>query len=190
MVALQDGRPVDTSMGLTPTGGFMMSTRSGDLDPGVLIHLQRRGWAAEQLETMLDRQSGLAGVSSTSSDMKTLLEVRAKDARAAQAVAMFCFQVRKTIGAYAAALGGLNMLVFTGGIGERAAEVRSEICANLEFLGIAIDGDSNARNADVISASGGACVVRVVQTDEDLMIARHTGRLLAATQMRSPQGAA
>jgi acetate kinase len=165
----------------------MMSTRSGDLDPGVLIHLQRRGWTAEQLETMLDRQSGLAGVSSYSSDMKTLLAARANDARAAQAVAMFCYQVRKMIGAYAAALGGLDTLVFTGGIGERAAEVRAEICDGLEFLGVMVDRASNARSADVISASSGTCVVRVVQTDEDLMIARHTRDCVAATRLRTPQ---
>lgn len=189
MVALRDGRPIDTSMGLTPTGGFMMSTRSGDLDPGVLIHLGRRGWTTEQLEAALDRQSGLAGVSSISSDMKTLLELRAKDPRAAQAVAMFCYQVRKTIGAYAAALGGLDTLVFTGGIGERAAEVREEVCDDLKFLGIALDKDANLRHADVISA-GGACVVRVVRTDEDLMIARHTRNCVAAGQQRSPRGAA
>jgi acetate kinase len=187
MVALQDGRPIDTSMGLTPTGGFMMSTRSGDLDPGVLVHLQRRGWTAEQLEAMLDRSSGLAGVSSLSSDMKTLLETRANDLRAAEAVAMFCYQARKTIGAYAAALGGLDTLVFTGGIGERAAEVRAEICDGLGFLGIVVDRASNARDADVISAIGGTCVVRVAQTDEDLMIARHTCDCIAARRLKNPQ---
>jgi acetate kinase len=174
MAALREGQPIDTSMGLTPTGGFMMSTRSGDLDPGVLIHLQRQGWTAEQLEEMLDRQSGLAGVSATSSDMKTLLESRATDLRAAQAVEMFCYQVRKTIGSFAAALGGLDTLVFTGGIGERSAEVRAEICQGLGFLGVVVDGARNARHADPISLSGGSCVVRVVETDEDLMIARHT----------------
>jgi acetate kinase len=174
MVALREGQPIDTSMGLTPTGGFMMSTRSGDLDPGVLIHLQRRGRTAEQLEAMFDRQSGLAGVSATSSDMKTLLDSRATDPRAAQAVEMFCYQVRKTIGSFAAALGGLDTLVFTGGIGERSAEVRAEICQGLGFLGVVVDEARNARHADPISLSGGSCVVRVIQTDEDLMIARHT----------------
>lgn len=190
MVALEDGRPIDTSMGLTPTGGFMMSTRSGDLDPGVLIHLQRRGWTADQLETMLDRESGLAGVSSISSDMKALLEVRSKDPRAAQAVAMFAYQVRKTIGAYAAALGGLDTLVFTGGIGERAAEVRTDICHGLGFLGIELEQSANLRHADVISAAGASCKVRVVQTDEDLMIARHTHDCVGAIESKSPQGAA
>jgi len=190
MAALREGRPFDTSMGLTPTGGFMMSTRSGDLDPGVLIHLRRRGWTTEELEDMLDRQSGLAGVSSVSSDMKTLLDVRPQDPRAAQAVAMFCYQVRKTIGAYAAALGGLDTLVFTGGIGERAAEVRAEICHGLEFLGVVVEKSANLRHADVISSSGASCIVRVVQTDEDLMIARHAHNCVAARLLRTPQDAA
>ena len=173
MVALLDGRSIDTSMGLTPTGGFMMSTRSGDLDPGVLIHLQRRGWTAEKLETMLDRQSGLAGVSAVSGDMKTLLEKRAGDSRAALAVEMFCYQVRKWVGAFAAALGGLDTLVFTGGIGERSPEVRAEVCDGLGLLGVMVDPVKNSRHADVISA-GGSCTIRVVPTDEDLVIARHT----------------
>jgi acetate kinase len=179
MVALRDGVPVDTSMGLTPTGGFMMGTRSGDLDPGVLLYLLRKGWTAEQLETLLDRQSGLLGVSAITSDMKTLLQKRASDANASQAVEMFCYQVRKFIGAYAAALNGLDTLVFTAGIGERAAEVRAEICRGLEFLGVGLDPAGNARDAEVISRPGGSCVVRVVPTDEDLMIARHTRRLVS-----------
>jgi acetate kinase len=190
MVALRDASPIDTSMGLTPTGGFMMSTRSGDLDPGVLIHLQRRGWTAEQLETVVNRQSGLAGVSATSSDMKTLLELRASDPAAAQAVEMFCYQVRKWIGAFAAALGGLDTLVFTGGIGERSADVRAEICDGLGLFGVAVDPAQNARQADVISVAGGACLVRVVQTDEDLMIARHTRNCIRAAEFRGPRGMA
>jgi acetate kinase len=181
MVALQDGSPIDTSMGLTPTGGFIMGTRSGDLDPGVLLYLLRRGWSVEQLETMLDRLSGLAGVSVLTSDMRTLLEQRSSNPRAAQAVEMFCYQVRKFVGAFAAALHGLDTLVFTGGIGERAAPVRAEICAGLEFLGVRVDAARNARHEPVISGAGGACVVRVVQTDEDLMIACHTRRLLDPT---------
>ncbi len=177
MVALRDGVSVDTSMGLTPTGGFIMGTRSGDLDPGVLLYLLRQGWTAGKLADVLDRESGLAGVSALTSDMKTLLERRATDPRAAQAVEMFCYQVRKFIGAFAAALAGLDTLVFTGGIGERAAAVRSEICAGLGHLGVRLDERSNAGKAAVISGRKSACVVRVVETDEDLMIARHTRRL-------------
>jgi acetate kinase len=181
MVALKDGVPVDTSMGLTPTGGFMMGTRSGDLDPGVLLYLLRKGWTAERLETMLDRQSGLMGVSAITSDMKALLEKRDADANAnaSEAVEMFCYQARKFIGAYAAVLNGLDTLVFTAGIGERAAEVRAEICRGLEFLGVELDAAGNARNSEVISRAGSSCVVRVVPTDEDLMIARHTRRLVS-----------
>src|SRR5260370_762037 len=179
VVALKDGVPVDTSMGLTPTGGGMMGTRSGDLDPGVLLYLLRKGWTAEELETMVDRQSGLVGVSAITSDMKTLLEKQDTDANASQAVEMFCYQVRKFIGAYAAVLNGLDTLVFTAGVGERAAEVRAQICRGLEFLGIELDAACNARNAEVVSRAGSSCVVRVVPTDEDLMIARHTRRLVS-----------
>lgn len=178
MVALKDGQPIDTSMGLTPTGGFMMGTRSGDLDPGVLLFLLRKGWTVEQLAALLDYQSGLLGVSGVSSEMKTLLERSAQDPNAAQAVEMFCYQVRKFIGAYAAALGGLDILIFTGGIGERAAEVRAMIARGLSFLGIELDEAANAQHAQVISTETSRCSVRVIKTDEDLMIARHTRRLI------------
>lgn len=174
MVALKDGLPVDTSMGLTPTGGFMMGTRSGDLDPGVLIHLLKTGYSADQLEKLLDHQAGLLGVSGQTSDMKALLQKSRTDNAARMAVQMFAYQVRKFIGAYAAVLNGLDTLVFTGGIGERAAEVRGEICSGLECLGVTVDMKANTRNAEVISPPGTKCTLRVVQTDEDLMIARHT----------------
>jgi acetate kinase len=179
MVALKDGLPLDTSMGLTPTGGFIMGTRSGDLDPGALLYLLRQGWTSDKLEAVLDRQSGLAGVSALTSDMKTLLEKRATDAHAAQAVEMFCYQVRKFIGAFAAVLNGLDTLVFTGGIGERAAAVRGEILGGLKHLGFTLDEKKNTAHAAVISMPKSPCVVRVVETDEDLMIARHTRRLAA-----------
>ena len=179
MAAVKDGAPADTSMGLTPTGGFMMGTRSGDLDPGVLLHLMNQGHSAARLEALLNHESGLLGVSGQTNEMKSLLEKRRTDPAAAMAVEMFCYQARKFVGAYAGSLGGLDTLVFTGGIGERSAEVRSEICSGLEFLGIAIDEASNRANAAVISA-GSRCVVRVVATDEDLMIARHTRRTVVA----------
>lgn len=165
-------------MGLTPTGGFMMGTRSGDLDPGVLLYLMRKGYSPEQLETLLDRESGLRGVSGETNDMKTLLEKREAEPSAALALEMFCYQVRKFIGAFAAVLNGLDTLVFTGGIGERAVPVRAEICRDLEHLDIELDAASNERNAPVISA--GRCTVRVMQTDEDLMIARHTRKIILA----------
>ncbi|HEY2498870.1 MAG TPA: acetate/propionate family kinase [Candidatus Angelobacter sp.] len=174
MVALQDGKPMDTSMGLTPTGGFMMGTRSGDLDPGVLLHLIETGYSGSQLEELLNHQSGLLGVSGKTSEMQVLLENRKKDHASALAVEMFCYQIRKYIGAYAAVLEGLDTLIFTGGIGEHAGAVRAEICDGLDFLGIALDASANNGNAEIISALGSRCVVRVVETDEDLMIARHT----------------
>jgi acetate kinase len=174
MVALRDGVSIDTSMGMTPTGGIMMGTRTGDLDPGVLLHLLRAGYSAEKLEALLNHEAGLLGVSGQSSEMKVLLEKRRTEPAAALAVQMFCYQARKFIGAFAAALGGLDTLVFTGGIGERAATVRAEICSGLQYLGVALDGAANNRNAEVISVAAGRCMVRVVETDEDLMIARHT----------------
>lgn len=182
MAAIRDRKPLDTSMGLTPTGGFMMSTRSGDLDPGVLLYLLRAGYTAEQLEKMLNRESGLLGVSGVSSDMKALLDRRNKNPFVAQAVEMFCYQIRKFIGAYATVLGGLDTLVFTGGIGERAAPVREEICQGLEFLGIQLSPELNGKNDAVISNSSSRCTVRVIPTDEDLMIARHVFFTLPRTQ--------
>jgi acetate kinase len=180
MVALKDGLSVDTSMGLTPTGGFMMGTRSGDLDPGVLIHLLKAGYSADQLEELLDHEAGLLGVSGQTSDMKTLLEKSRIDNAARMGVQMFAYQVRKFIGAYAAVLNGLDTLVFTGGIGERAPAVRADICFGLEYLGVALDTAANGRNADVISLSGTKCTVRVILTDEDLMIARHTHEVVSS----------
>ncbi len=179
MAAVRDGQPLDTTMGFTPTGGFMMGTRSGDLDPGVLLHLMlHKGYNAAAIERLVNHEAGLLGVSGTSADMQTLLEQRAHAPHAAEAVELFCYQVRKHIGQLAAALGGLDTLVFTGGIGEHAAPVRWEICTGLAHLGIRLDPDRNSEHAPMISALGGPCTVRVIATDEDLMIARHTHRLL------------
>jgi len=179
MTAILDGVGIDTSMGLTPMGGFMMGTRTGDLDPGVLLYLMKeKGLDAGQLEDLVGRRAGLLGVSGISSDMKTLLERRAGDGAAAIAIEMFCYQLRKQIGAFAAALGGLDLLVFTGGIGERASAIRAEVCAPLTHLGIVLDPALNAANADTISASSGRCTVRVIMTNENLMIARHTRTLI------------
>jgi acetate kinase len=185
MVALKDGLSMDTSMGLTPTGGFMMGTRSGDLDPGVLIHLMKAGYSADQLETLLDHRSGLLGVSGKTSDMKVLLQKSETDPAAAMAVEKFCYEVGKWIGAFAAVLNGLDTLVFTGGIGERAAHVRAKICSGLEYLGVALDAAANDRNSEVISLTDSECEVRVIETDEDLMIARHT-RDVALSVPRRP----
>jgi acetate kinase len=180
LAAVRDGLPVDTTMGFTPTGGLMMGTRSGDLDPGVLVHLlANEGFDARAIERLVDHESGLLGVSGTTSDMKALLETRATEPHAAEAVELFCYVLRKHVGAFAAVLGGLDTLVFTGGIGERAAPVREETCRGLEHLGIRIDRERNARHDPIVSARGSACTVRIVRTDEDLMIARHTRALVA-----------
>ena len=178
MVAIKDGKSLDTSMGMTPTGGFMMGTRTGDLDPGVLLFLLRQGWTAQQIADLVDRESGLLGLSGLSSDMKTLLDQSSSNPDAANAVSMFCYQIRKVIGAYAAVLGGLDSLVFTGGIGERAVEVRAQVTRGLEFLGVELDDSANRANAELISTPHSRCAVRVIKTDEDLMIVRHTRALL------------
>jgi len=179
LAAVRDGQPHDTTMGFTPTGGFMMGTRSGDLDPGILLYLlNEKRYDARQIEQLVNHEAGLLGVSGVSSDMKTLLEKRGDNPHAAQAVEMFCYHLRKHIGALTAVLGGLDTLVFTGGIGERAAPVRWEVCHGLEYLGIHLDPERNALHADPISASHSSCVVRVIPTNEDLMIARHTRALI------------
>jgi acetate kinase len=184
LAAVRNGQPLDTTMGFTPTGGLMMGTRSGDLDPGVLIHLMReKDYDSSQIDELVNNYAGLQGVSGISSDMRTLLEQRERDPRAAQAVEMFCYYLRKHIGAMAAVTGGLDTLVFTGGIGEHAAAVRWEVCAGLAFLGIRLDTDKNAQHAEVISTPDSSCTVRVIPTNEDLMIARHTRALLFSTVM-------
>jgi acetate kinase len=182
LAAVLNGQPLDTTMGFTPTGGVMMGTRSGDLDPGVLLYLMHtKGYDVRQIEHLLNHQAGLLGVSGVSPDMKTLLEQREHEPHAAQAIELFCYQLRKHIAALTAVLGGLDTLVFTGGIGERAAPVRWEVCRGLAYLGIDLDPEKNAVHADVISTPGSACTVRVIPTNEDLMIARHTRTLLVST---------
>jgi acetate kinase len=179
MAAVRGGVGVDTTMGFTPTGGLVMGTRSGDLDPSVpLFLLEERGLTPTEVSDLLNKQAGLLGISGTSADMRDLLDREAYDGRAALAVALFCYQAKKFLGALAAALGGLDALVFTGGIGEHAAPVRERICEDLEFLGIRLDTDRNAAHAPVISSDDAAVTVRVVPTDEDLMVARHTRRLI------------
>jgi acetate kinase len=179
MAAVENGRPLDTTMGFTPAGGFMMGTRPGDLDPGVILYLlEQKGYGAAQLSRLVNLKSGLLGVSGLSSDVKTLLDARGSNANAAMAVEMFCYQIKKAIGALAAALGGLDLLVFTGGIGEHAAAVRAEACQGLAHLGLAIDPRRNDSNQDTISAADSRCRVRVIPTNENLMVARHAARLV------------
>jgi acetate kinase len=179
MAAVRCGIGVDTTMGFTPTGGLMMGTRSGDLDPSVpLFLLEERGMSWTEVSDLLNNQSGLLGVSGTSADMRDLLDREPTDGHAAEAVALFCYQAKKFLGALAASLGGLDALVFTGGIGEHSATVRERVCEGLGFLGIRLDPDLNAAHAPVISSDAAAVTVRVVSTDEDLMVARHTRRII------------
>ena len=185
MVAVRDGRSIDTTMGLTPTGGLVMGTRSGDLDPGLLLYLLDHGHDPRRLSHLVDHEAGLLAISGTTSDMQQLLEHRVSDPRAALAIDVFCYQARKAIGALAAALGGIETLVFAGGIGEHAPVVRFEICRGLEFLGIELDDAANTSGAPVIGK--GRCDVQVVRTDEERMIARHARRLLAAHRDEAPR---
>jgi acetate kinase len=179
LAAVRDAKPVDTSMSFTPTAGVPMSTRSGDLDPGLVWYLARtEKMSAKQFNELVNFQSGLLGVSEISSDMRDLLDRETQDVRAAEAVALFCYQVKKWIGAFAAALGGLDTLVFAGGIGENAPIVRTRICEGLGFLGIELEEKRNAANEGVISAAASRATVRVIRTDEECMIAKTVCRVL------------
>ncbi len=180
MAAVRDGKSLDTTMGFTPASGLPMSTRSGDLDPGLFSCLSRtEGMTAETFQDMVNARSGLLGLSEISPDMRDLLEQEGRDVRAAEAVALFCYQGKKWIGAYAAALGGLDTLLFSGGIGEHAPAVRARMCEGLEFLGIRLDPGRNDAGAAVISAPDSRVTVRVMRTDEEIQIAQSVCRLLA-----------
>ncbi len=179
LAAVHEGKSIDTSMSFTPTAGVPMSTRSGDLDPGLVWYLARtEGLDAKRFNEMVTLQSGLLGLAETSSDMRDLLDREAQDVRAAEAVALFCYQVKKWIGAFAAALGGLDTLVFAGGIGENAPVIRDRICDGLGFLGIELEEKRNAANEGVISAAASRVAVRVIRTDEERMIAKMVCRVL------------
>lgn len=182
MTAVHNGLSMDTSMGLTPAGGLIMSTRSGDLDPGLMVFLARsEDLTPDQLEHMVNQESGLLGISETSADIRDLLALRSTDARAAEAIDLFCYQARKYIGAYAAALGGLDTLVFSGGIGENSAEIRSQICEGLGFLGVELDSARNMASEPVISSAGSKVTIRVIATDEEWMMAQKTCGLMVSS---------
>jgi len=182
LAAVRRGRSVDTTMAFTPIGGVVMSTRSGDLDPGVVTYLARsERLSADQVEELLSHRAGLLGISGTSGDMRTLLTREAADASCRLAVAAYAYGIKKAIGALTAALGGLDTLVFSGGIGEHVPEVRARICDGLTFLGIELDPVRNGTNAPIISLSAARAVVRVIATDEELMIARAVHRVLDAS---------
>jgi len=181
LAAVRDGKSIDTSMGFTPTAGLVMSTRSGDLDPGLAPYLARtEQMTTNQFYKMVNHESGLLGISEVSSDMRDLCAGETTDVRAAEAVALFCYQAKKWIGSFAAALGGLDTLVFTGGIGENAPAIRARICEGMEFLGIELNQSRNAETAPVISIQTHRVTVRVIHTDEELMIARSVCRLLGS----------
>ena len=186
MAAVRNGRCMDTTMGLTPTGGLMMSTRAGDIDPGVIFHLMdAKGLQPAQVKDIFNHESGLLGVSGISSDVKDLLEREAACSNAREAIDLFCYTARKHLGALAAVIGGLDTLVFTGGIGENAAAVRERICTALEHLGVHLDAERNLRNEGVISAADSPAAVRVMRTNEAWVIARHTHAVLCGMAVRA-----
>ncbi|MGI0526687.1 acetate/propionate family kinase [Rhizobium giardinii] len=177
--AVRDGKSIDTTMGFTPAAGVPMGTRSGDLDPGLVLFCARtEGMTADQFHHMVNHEAGLLGVSETSSDLRDLLKHEARDVRASEAVDLFCYGIKKSVGALAAALGGLDTLVFTGGIGENSRVVRARICAGLDFLGIHLDAVRNENNGAIISTDAGHVSVRVIATDEEMIIAKAVGRVL------------
>lgn len=183
LAAIQNGRCVDTSMGFTPTAGLVMGTRSGDLDPGLMSYLAlNESMSAAQFQTMVNHESGLLGISGTSADVRDLLGHEAGDPRAADAIAIFCYQAKKWIGSFAAALGGLDTLVFSGGIGENAAPVRRRICDGLQFLGIELDESLNRSNAPRISPDSARVATRVIHTDEEFVIAELTAGLVRMSE--------
>lgn len=189
LTALRGGSSVDTSMGFTPASGLVMGTRTGDLDPGLVWFLaQVEQMTAPRFHEMVNHESGLLGLSGISSDMRDLLAREAEDVRAADAVALFCYQAKKWLGAFAATLGGLDTLVFSGGIGEHSAAVRARICEGLEFLGIELDEAHNAAHAPVISREGSRVTVRVMRTDEEVMIARSVCRALGLDAHHTEHG--
>lgn len=179
LAALQNGKSIDTTMSMTPASGIPMSTRAGDLDPGLALYFAHtQGYDAERFNRMINFESGLLGISETTADMRKLLEIEAEDERAKDAVDIFCYQVKKSVGSFAAALNGLNTLVFTGGVGENAPKIRARICAGLDFLGVTIDPARNESGERLISVDGGKVGVHVILADEAMTIARETVRLI------------
>ena len=179
MVAVAEGHSIDTTMGLTPIGGLVMGTRSGDLDPGVLLYLQdTEEMSSAEVRRVVEQQGGLLGVSGTSADMRDLLSAMGQNRQADEAVQLFNYTARKYLGALISTLGGLDTLIFTGGIGENSMPVRQAICEGMSYVGIQLDPGRNAANDSIISVPGSAVTVRVIPTNEELMIVRHTSRVL------------
>jgi acetate kinase len=183
LCAVRDGKSLDTSMGFTPNSGIMMGTRSGDLDPGLVHYLmQEQHLSLSEFHEMTNKESGLLGVSETGSDIRDLIALESRDIRAAEAVGLFCYRVKKEIGALAAVLGGLDSLVFSGGIGQNSPAVRKRVCEGLDFLGIRLNPEQNEKNAPVVSREDGTVTVRVVRTDEERMIVRACAAILEASR--------
>lgn len=179
LTAVRDGRCIDTSMAFTPAAGLVMGTRAGDIDPGLIAYIATQdNMTTERLTEFVTHECGLLAVSETSGDMRKLIELEKTDVRAQEAVALFCYQTRKWMGAFTAALGGLDTLVFSGGIGEHNMLVRARICSGLEYLGVEIDDSENAAHAAVISRSHARVKVRVINTDEEFIIARAVIRVI------------
>ena len=183
MTAIQAGASMDTTMGFTPASGLVMGTRCGDIDPEAILYLiEERKMTPSAVNALINQQSGLLGLSGRSADMQDLLEQESADPRAAEAIELFCYRAKKYLGSYVAALGGLDLLVFTGGLGTNAAVIRERICSGLDSLGISLDSGRNQSHAPVISADDGRVKVRVIKTDEELMIARHTFELVSQAE--------
>lgn len=178
VTACVNGQPVDTSMGFTPVSGIMMSTRSGDLEPGVVTYLQRQGMSLDEVSKLVTYESGLLGVSGKTADMYTLIKSRKTDPDAKIAIDLFCYKVKKQIGAYMAALGGVDSIIFSGGIGERSAEIRSQVLEGLEFASVYLDNERNEQNARCISSGHSAVGVHVIQAREDVTIIKQTLALI------------
>ena len=176
MAAVRDGQCVATTMGFSTLDGLVMGTRPGAIDPGVLLHLLRDGMTREELEQLLYHESGVKGVSGITADMKTLLA--SADPKAKLAIDLYCYRIARELGSLAAALGGLDALVFTGGVGENATAIRARVCADAAWLGLQLDDDANRRGGPRISTAGSSVAAWIVPTDEELTIARHTQRLL------------
>jgi acetate kinase len=180
MAAVRGGKPIDTTMAFTPTSGLVMGTRPGDLDPGLLIYLMKdRGLTTGEMDKFISEQCGMLGISETNSDMRDLLSKRAADSRAADAVDLFCYQAKKHLCALTATLGGVDTIIFAGGIGEHAPEVREGICNSLDFLGVELDASKNESGSGVISTSRSRVTVRIIATDEEIVIARIASSILS-----------
>jgi acetate kinase len=179
LAAVKHGKSIDTSMGFSPAAGIPMGTRTGDLDPGVAWYLMKsEALSPKQFNHLVNHESGLLGISETSADVKELLKIQGTDSRAAEAIELFCYQTKKWIGSFATVLHGVDTLVFSGGIGENSPEIRERICHGLEFLGIELDKEKNFNNETVVSADISKVSVRVIPTNEELMIARSVCHIL------------